>query len=145
MAYWVPADPFRAGDERTFQYRLETFNDRLEAQTLAQVERTLIGSHRLPDQGAATQQTPRRFIVDFAGGALETVDPSNSVTASLLTSSGEVTELLVQRLPPGLGYRATWSLQPESEAPIDMSVFLVASERPISETWSYLWIPPRDP
>ena len=145
VAYWVPGDPFRAGDERTFRYRLETFNDRLEAQTLAQVERTLIGSDRLPDQGAATQQRPRRFIVDFARGELETVDPSNSVTASLLTSSGEVTELLVQRLPPGLGYRATWRLQPESDAPIDMSVFLVASERPISETWSYLWIPPRDP
>jgi glucans biosynthesis protein len=65
---WVPEAPFRAGDQRRYQYRLVTFDDRLPVQTLAQVERTRIGWDALPGQGNAPSRSRRRFVIDFTGG-----------------------------------------------------------------------------
>ncbi len=142
-AYWAPDEPFRAGDERTYRYRLATFDDRLEEQTLGQVDRMRIGSDALPGQPSGPG-SPRRFIVDFGGGELEALDSVNPVIGSLFTSSGEVTEPIVQRLPEGLGHRATFTLRPERGQPADMRLFLEVSGRPVSETWSYLWIAGRN-
>ena len=144
VAYWAPDEPFRAGDERAYRYHLVTFDDRLDDQTLGQVERTRIGLDALPGQGAVVPQSQRRFIVDFRGGELGALEAADTITAFLVTSSGQVSDPIVQRLPGGLGHRATFSLRPADRQPADMSLFLEVPGRRVSETWSYLWISERD-
>ena len=97
--YWVPDQPFLAGDERRYHYRLTTFDGRLEDQTLAQVERTRIGWDALPGQRDPPPRSQRRFIVDFARGDVFVPESAPPVDAVLETSTGRVSDLVVHPLP----------------------------------------------
>lgn len=143
VAYWAPDTPFRAGDEREYRYRLATFDARLEAQSLGQVSRTLIGHDALPGQGDPPPASVRRFVVDFTGGALGGLSVSDSVRPVLVSSSGEVSEPVVQPLPDQTGWRASFRLAPEGNEPADMRLFLEVPGRRVTETWSYVWYPER--
>lgn len=149
VASWVPDAPFRAGEARSYRYRLVTFDDRLDAeatsaglvpQTLAQVVRTRIGWDALPGETDPPPRSQRRVVVDFEGGALDALGPGDEVTVEAGTSAGHLSELLVQPLPDG-GRRVTFSLAPERDRGADMRVLLRVDGEPVSETWSYLWEP----
>jgi glucans biosynthesis protein len=140
VAYWVPEQPFRAGEQRRFSYRLITFDERLDRQTLAQVERTRIGWGAVPGQDDPPPSSRRQFIVDFSGGELATLDATQPVEAVLSTSSGQISDLLVQRLPDG-GWRAAFRLAPNGLEPADMRLFLELRGHRLSETWSHVWYP----
>ena len=142
-AYWVPDPPFMAGDERRYRYRLMTFDSRLEAQTLAQVERTRIGRDALPGQSASSGPSQRRIIVDFSGGDLSSFESTQPVEAQLETSAGQTSDLRVQPLPDGRGWRAVFRLSPAGNRPADMRLYLTLDGRPLTETWSYVWYPDR--
>ncbi len=153
VASWVPVEPFRAGDVRTYRYRLITFDERFDSeadtiigggQTLAQVTRSRIGWDALPGQADPPPRSQRRVVLDFEGGLLGTLTPGASVLAAASTSSGEISDLLVQVLPDG-GRRATFTLIPEADRGADMRVYLLVGDQPVSETWSYLWEPARVP
>lgn len=161
VAYWVPREPFQAGDARQYRYTIRTFDQRLPEQTLAQVERTVIGWDALPGQGAPPPRSQRRFVVDFApldaaaapapedtpsrADTPGAADPDGSppVTAELRSSSGTLSDIRVLPLPPG-GWRATFRLEPEGTDPADLLLHLVRGDTILTETWSYLWIPERD-
>jgi periplasmic glucans biosynthesis protein len=141
VAYWAPGTRFRAGETRDYRYRLTTFGSRLPAQTLAQVVRTRIGWDALPGEAAPPPKSRRRFVIDFADGA-RTGAPTPP-EPDLSTSSGVLHDVRVLPLPDGEGWRVTFALEPEGTNHADMRLFLVADETPVSETWSYLWIPDR--
>ena len=145
-AYWVPDEPFDAGDERRYRYRIVMFDDRLAAQTLAAVERTRIGWDALPGAHDAPPRSRRRFVVDFAGGALSEVDGDGPADARppigvLETSAGEVSDLVVHPLPEDEGWRASFRLAPDGREPVELRLYLVRDDRRLSETWSYVWHP----
>lgn len=141
-AYWVSDEPFRAGDERHYAYRLVTFGRRLGIQTLAQVDRTRIGRAALPGDSDPPPRSQRRFVVDFVGerGSL---DPAAPVRAVLETSAGEVSAPVVQALPDREGWRAAFVLTPDGDRPADMRLYLELDGRRLSETWSDVWYPER--
>ncbi|MGB1655702.1 MAG: glucan biosynthesis protein [Longimicrobiales bacterium] len=89
-------------------------------------------------------RSQRRVVLDFAGGPLGRLAAGALVAAEAQTSSGEVSDLLVHLLPDG-GRRATFTLTPDGDRGADMRVYLRLNEQPVSETWSYLWEPPRVP
>ncbi len=152
VASWVPNEPFRAGEERVYRYRLITFDDRLETrevpggvvrgQTLAQVVRTRIGWDALPGQADPPPRSQRRVVLDFEGGLLTARAGEAEVVAVATTSAGEITDVLVHALPGG-GRRATFVLAPDGDRGADMRVQLVIDGEVVSETWSYLWEPAR--
>ena len=142
-AYWVPDQPFLAGDERHYRYRLIAFDSRLEAQTLAQVERTRIGWDALPGQSDRPPRSQRRFIVDFSGGEMPPLESAEQVEPVLDTSAGRIFDLVVQPLPSGRGWRAAFRLAPAGNRPADMRLYLELDGRPLTETWSYVWYPDR--
>ncbi len=139
-AYWVPDEPFEAGDERRYRYRIVMFDDRLAAQTLAAVERTRIGWDALPGAHDPPPRSRRRFVVDFAGGTLSAPNAPPPIGV-LETSTGEVSDLVVHPLPEDEGWRASFRLAPEGREPAELRLYLVRDERPVSETWSYVWHP----
>ncbi len=153
VASWVPEAPFRAGEERTYRYRLVTFDQRFDeeaevasgqGQTLAQVKHTRIGWDALPGEASPPPRSQRRVVIDFGGGVLNDIAEDASIVADAQTSSGDISDLLVHVLPDG-GRRATFTLVPEVGRGADMRVYLRLDGRSISETWSYLWEPPRVP
>ena len=142
-AYWVPDEPFMAGDNRHYRYRLIAFDSRLDAQTLAQVDRTRLGWDALPGQSDPPPRSQRQFIVDFRGGAPPSQETTQPVEARLETSAGQVSGLAVQPLPDDHGWRAGFRLAPVGNRPADMRLYLKQDGRRLSETWSYVWYPER--
>ena len=93
-AYWVPDLPFMAGDERQYRYRLITFNDRLDTQTLAQVARTRNGWDALPGQSDPPPRSQRRFRWRCAPAiwtAMATSTSSRSRSKTTASSGGPMT------------------------------------------------------
>lgn len=140
VAYWVPEQPLRASEQRRYRYRLTTFGERLDHQTPARVERTRHGWGAIPGQENPPPRSLRRFIVDFDGGELATLDASQPVEAVLSSSTGTLSDRLVQRLPDG-GWRVAFRLMPDGIEAADMRLFLSLRGRRLSETWSYVWYP----
>lgn len=140
VASWVPDVPFSAGDHRYYRYRLVTFDDRVPAQGVARVERTRIGWDALPGQTDPPPRSHRRFVVDFGGGDPEVL-PSDSTTVVLTTSAGTLGESRVESLPSAGSWRVTFDLEPEGDRPSDMRLYLKSGDRPLTETWSYVWYP----
>lgn len=141
VAYWVPDATFRAGQERHFRYRVSTLTDRHNDQRVARVVRMRQGWGAVPGQENPPPRSVRHFSVDFSGGELEGLDISQPVEAELTSSTGEVRNLMVQRLPDGNTWRASFRLQPDGERPADFRLHLSLRDRRLTETWSYVWYP----
>ena len=145
-AYWVPAEPLAAGAARRYRYRLSTFDARLPAQTLAQVERTSIGRDALPGQQDPPPPSRRRFVVDFGPLPASAADPGGAgepppVEAVLDAASGQVSDLVVQALPDARGWRAAFRLVPDGREPAALRLYLHRGGRRVSETWDHVWHP----
>ena len=139
-AYWVPSEPFRAGDERRYQYRLVMFDSRLSTQSLAQVTRTRGGQDTLTHTTDGTPGRRRVFVVDFDGGDATEMDGAQPV-AVLATSSGETSVLPVQALLNNDGWRAVFRFEPAGDQSADLRLHLELDGQRLSETWSYVWYP----
>ena len=140
-AYWVPDALFSAGDERQYRYRVTMFDDRLETQTLAQVVHTRIGRDALPGELDPSPRSHRRFVVDFALGRDVPSEGPDSVLGVLDSSTGQVSDLVVHRLPGESGWRASFRLIPDGNAAAELRLYLVLGQQRLTETWSYIWYP----
>ncbi|ERL51467.1 glucan biosynthesis protein [Halomonas huangheensis] len=139
-AYWVPATPLKAGESRTFRYRTFTFGEPIN-EPLARVVRSRQGWGGFPGQSDPPARSLRHFVVDFRGGELDGLDPSQPVAMTLTSTSGEVLEQKVQQLPDGETWRASFELQPEDGKPADMRLTLDLHGQHLTETWNAIWNP----
>ncbi len=143
VAYWAPDEPFGAGQTRSYRYRATTFDRRLPAQGLMQVERTRIGWDALPGESDPPPRSQRRFMVDFVDAPVPTIQDGAWVAAVLQASNGQTSNLSVQPLPDAAGWRASFDLQPQGDQPSDMRLFLTVDGTRLTETWTYVWYPDR--
>ena len=143
VAFWNPSDKTKAGEELLFSYRLYwgtrmPFSSPL-AQTIA--TRTGIGG----TVGLKRQYYSWHFAVDFAGGELGALAKDADVEAVISTTHGSTTEHVTTHYIDEIkGYRALFDVRPadDSNEPIDMRLYLRIDGRPLTETWTYQWIPP---
>jgi len=141
VTYWTPRQPFRAGEQRRYDYTLSTFGSRLAWQDQAEVVRTRSGWAAIPGESDPPPRGVRRFIVDFRGGALDGLAADQPLESSLEISAGRVTDLQLRPLADGEGWRASFKLTPEAGAAADMRLFLSLRGARMSETWTYVWYP----
>lgn len=141
VTYWVPKEPLLAEEERTFRYRITTFNANLPEQPLARVVRTRQGWGAIPGQSDPPSRNLRQFVIDFRGEELSTLHDTHPVAVKLDVSSGEFHELQVRQLPDGETWRATFRLRPDGDRPTDMRLTLTLRDRPLTETWNFIWNP----
>ncbi|WP_416139974.1 glucan biosynthesis protein [Halomonas sp. HK25] len=141
VSYWVPEEPLHAGEERTFRYRIATFDANRPEEPLASVVSTRQGWGAIPGQSDPPPRSRRQFVVDFRGAELSTLHDTHPVAATLEISSGEFHELQVHQLPDGNTWRATFRLQPDGDNPTDMRLKLMLRDRPLTETWNFVWNP----
>ncbi|TDR55859.1 glucans biosynthesis protein [Halomonas ventosae] len=140
-AYWIPEKPLAAGESRTYRYRTHTFDAVPPGQALAHVIRTRQGRAQRPGANEPPPASHRQFVVDFRGGELSGLAETHPVQLSLTTSSGEILEQRVQRLPDGESWRALFQLAPDGNKPADMRLSLTLHGQPLTETWNYVWYP----
>jgi periplasmic glucans biosynthesis protein len=142
VAYWLGEEPLRAGQSRSYQYRLRTFGDFDNPDGLATVTGTRQGWAWVPGTADPPPRGVRRFVVDFEGGELMGLAPGQPVRAELAVNGGRADEVNVTRLPYGDVWRAAFQLTPaNAQRVVDMRLYLTLRDRRLSETWSYLWDP----
>lgn len=141
VAYWVSDTPFRAGDRRQYRYRLTLFDDEPPGEPPARVVRSRSGWGAVPGSANPPPRSTRRYIVDFAGGELDELDPDADVDPRLEASFGRIEDLHVRRLPDDAGWRATFVLDPEDGEAADLRLVLTRNGRPLTETWNHVWYP----
>ncbi|MDN3516300.1 glucan biosynthesis protein G [Aquisalimonas lutea] len=142
VAYWVPEEPFSAGDSTEFRYRVETFAAGRTPDTLASVKRTRIGWGATPGSSDKPPRSLRQFVVDFEDGPLRNLAAEQPVEAELSSSNGEVRHVTVEPLPDQGGWRVAFKLAPENEdEAVDLRMHLRLRDKRLSETWNYVWDP----
>ena len=106
------------------------------------VERSRSGLAGIPGGDPPADGAARRFVIDFGRAPVGDAVVPEQVEPVVFTSSGELSDVLVQPLPGGAGLRTTFVLAPAPGSAADMMVHLEADGARITERWSYLWVPP---
>jgi periplasmic glucans biosynthesis protein len=144
VAFWVSAEPVKAGARLSHRYRLHWLAD--EPYPMAQLGRTI--STRIGRGGIPGQVRPagsRTFVIDFAGGPVETLETQDKVVAVVTHSRGKITKVGAIRVGDTKIWRTFFDLQADGVEPVDLRCFLRLGDQPLTETWLYQYLPFRYP
>lgn len=139
VAFWVPKAPFRAGDNAEFKYRLR-WGDLLPDPKgpIGYVADTRTGQGGV--SGVANKATLRKFVIDFAGGALATLDADEvDAVASIAGQGGKVIFSSVSKIPETGVMRLAIDAEIDTKDPVELRAYLVGGGRQLTETWLYQW------
>jgi glucans biosynthesis protein len=139
VSYWVPAQPFKKGETREFNYTIRTVNGALNKESTARVSQVFNSWAALPGQDDAPDRNVRQMVVDFSADEFAHLSDSIRLTPHLSLSSGSYKDLEVVQLPDKKTWRAQFKLQPENDNAIDMRLFLTLGGTQVSEVWNYVW------
>ncbi|MCU1386539.1 MAG: mdoD [Acidobacteria bacterium] len=137
VAYWRPDGDIKAGDTRSFDYRLY-WQDSEPAypKSIARVVATRLGRGGIPGQSPWPRDR-KKFVVDFTGGPLADLKQRFDITPVVSTSRGKIDNAYVIKVVGTDRWRALFDLQAEGNAPVDLRLFLKLGSKTLSETWIY--------
>lgn len=142
VAYWNPSDVLLGGLEYLYSYRMHWGGKPPIESPLAQVVATRTGVGGVV--GQPRKYFSRRFAVDFAGGNFRSLRDQPNLTPVISASRGEIEITSARPLPDQSGYRALFDLKPtdDSTDPIELRLHLEHNGRPMTEVWTYQYVPP---
>jgi glucans biosynthesis protein len=83
----------------------------------------------------------QRFVIDFVGERLE---PQQGVSVHASAGNARIVQQRIEPNPFIDGIRAVLDVVPDAGASdVELRAFLRRGDEALSETWSYLWQPPR--
>ena len=135
VAFWVPSKPIEAGQKLRFDYRLSLELEKIGQPPAGKTISTRIGA------GGTVDLDPKRrkFVLDFAGKALDKFGPDTPINAIVSTSAGKIENKVVQYNEHSGGWRVYFELIPGKETSIELRSFLKLEQDILTETWSYQW------
>ncbi|GAC09144.1 glucan biosynthesis protein [Paraglaciecola chathamensis] len=139
VSYWVPAQPFKKGEMREFDYTIRSVNGSLNKAAAARVSQVFNSWAALPGQDDAPEKNVRQMVVDFNAEEFAHLSDSIRLIPHLSLSSGSYKDLEVVQLPDKKTWRAQFKLQPENDNAIDMRLYLTLGGKQVSEVWNYVW------
>ncbi|MFW5734770.1 MAG: glucan biosynthesis protein, partial [Oceanidesulfovibrio sp.] len=142
VAFWNPARAVEPGQELLYGYTLHWGTKPPTPAGLAHAVDTFTGLGGVI--GQKRDYYSKRFVVDFAGGGLDRLDPQTKVKPVITASAGRV-EITSARPQHAIhGYRAMFDVVPPegSQESINLRLYLEAEGKPLTETWMYQWTPP---
>ncbi len=142
VAFWNPAEPFKAGQERRFRYRLHWGAKPPIQPEYAKVVATRIGIGGIP--GEKEKSVSRKFVLDFKGGRFEQLPWETKVEPVITTSRGEITHPAARPVVGGDTWRCNFDLKVEGKEPVNIRLFLKDAKGALTETWMYQYTPPQD-
>jgi periplasmic glucans biosynthesis protein len=138
VAYWVPSAPVKAHQTLKFSYSLASYSESALWPPAGKVIATRTGAAS-PLVNASHGR--RRFVVDFAGGPLGDLAPSQVVKAEVTSNHGQIDNVTVERVLETGAWRVAFRYTPDGTRPADLHCFLLLYGEPLTETWTYLWNP----
>ncbi len=141
VAFWVPGEKARAGDAREFAYRLHWGMLPLDPQDpIAHVAETRAGHAGFA--GVDPIPGARKFVVDFAGGLLSSLEAQTVTELEPVVSvtRGELMGALLERLPQGDIWRLVIEVKSEPGALVEMSAHIAGYGRKLTENWLCQWM-----
>jgi glucans biosynthesis protein len=140
VAYWVPSAPVKAHQTLKYSYTLSAYSESPLWPPAGKVIATRTGTAANP--GASNKPSNRRrFVIDFAGGSLGELNPSQSVTAALSASHGQIDNVTVERILETGAWRVAFRYTPDGTRAADLHCYLTLYGESLTETWTYLWSP----
>lgn len=141
VAYWVPERAVTAGQSLSFAYLLTAYANAPTWPPGGRAIATRSGNPAMGDNKGNFGEGARRMLVDFAGGALESLDGALPVKAHVTADNGRVEEVGAQRIEPTGAWRAVFVVAPTSKKPVDLRCYLTLYGEGLTETWVYQWVP----
>lgn len=140
VAYWTPKQPYEAGQEVSFGYRLRALTSGDNLHPGGKVVNTFQAPSRASGSPEPGERGARRFLIDFAGGNLPyyLADPS-LVQFVPTTSAGRIVSTFMVPNEHIGGFRAALDLRLEPGQSTDLRAYLRAGDRALTETWIYPW------
>jgi glucans biosynthesis protein len=138
VAFWIPADPVKAGDEREFHYNL-VWGDLLpqDDAVLAYVAETRAGQGGI--SGVENAASLRKFVVDFKGGELQAMEPDALLEVKAEASAGKITSTTLSKVAANDVWRLVLDVETDGETLIELKASVAADGVPLTETWLYQW------
>ncbi len=141
---FVPDEPIEQGRAVNFNYRIVSS---LNMARLSPNARTAY-TFQAPARALGSRETPpagsRRFLIDFSGGDLAYFSQDAGLVEAVASiSQGSVLRAFVMSNPHVKGIRAIVDVQTPQGAVGDIRVFLRASGRTLTETWTFPWTQPQ--
>ena len=138
---WVPAAENRAGDQLDFRYKLYWRDKDPFPGDLALCVATRLGMGAI--QGAPRSEVLRKFLIEFQGAVLATLDEGEMPEPVVTVSRGTTSHFITERSPDGAKnlWRTMFDLDPQGAEPVEMRCFLRYGGKPLTETWTYRYIP----
>ena len=139
-AYWVPEAPVAGGTDLHFAYRLywataEPFPPEAVGRVLA----TRLGRGGVPGQPRPPNK--KKFVIDFAGGPLATLEQRYDVETVVTASRGVVDNNYALRIVGTDRWRAFFDLDVDGSEAVELRCYLRLGGRTLTETWLYQYFP----
>ncbi|HEY6453158.1 MAG TPA: glucan biosynthesis protein G [Steroidobacteraceae bacterium] len=136
VSYWVPATHLVPHKPFTFTYLLSAYASSPLWPPGGRAVALRTGAVR----GHAPENS-RRVLIDFTGGDLDTLGPTQPVKAVLSAQNGDIDSVTVQRLSENGIWRVAFRLTPKGNQATDLRCYLTLYGEALTETWTYLWTP----
>ncbi len=135
VAFWEPKETFEAGESLEFDYTLVWFGENAGLPPLGRNIATRIDYQN--------EKYYRNVVLDFGGGELSGLPADAPVKPIIWVSdNGAVKNPGVQKNSNDSTWRVNFvPTTDQSDLPIEMRCTLMLDGRPVSETWTYTWIP----
>ena len=140
VAYWAPAAPFKAGQERHWRYRLSWLDDIPFPEAVGRATGTWTGMGGRP--GHKRPDGVRKFVIDYQGAVFEGLGRNDAVELVVTASRGDVSNAYNHPVvDQSLRWRAFFDIQATGSEPVDLRAFLRKGQRALTETWIFQYFP----
>lgn len=141
VAMWVPQAPAKRGSSYRLKYKLHWTDKEPFPPALARCVATRLGNGGAP--GDPRPQGVRKFVVEFAGGDLASLEYGKAPEAVLWSSRGSFSYTFTEAVPNGVPghWRAQFDLTVQGPEPVEMRLYLKHGDKVLTETWLYQYHP----
>ena len=142
VAYWVPSKLPLPGEAISMAWRINWQGRQQQLPPNSWVTQSRKGSG-FSQLSAQEQEKITEFAIDFAGPALDQLDPQAQVKAVVSSdANGRILESQALRNPAAGGWRIHLRVQRiDPNQPIELRAFLQHDNQTLSETWTNLITP----
>ena len=142
VAYWQPKAPIGKGDVLSFDYRLYWRNRQpFPSDVVAHVVATRIGRGGVPGQARPEDDNLVKFVIDFEGGALATMEPRYDLTPVITVSDGTASNGYVIKVVGTERWRAVFDFSTQNAKPVNLRCYVRLDDQTLTETWLYQYFP----
>ena len=142
VLFWVPQDPPKAGQSRSYQYRMHWGAlppDRENGLAFVKATRTGVGgASGVPIKN----HNLRKFVIDLEGGDMGDLPEKAPVKPIVTASAGKIEGVVLHKVRDADSqlWRLIIDIDGQDQSLIELTAHVAGYERKLSETWLYQWV-----